>query len=58
MYWAPQSLTLAFDGMVFETRQVTGTGRGTYTTVGGISTKLMLTAPGYDRKMVILLQEK
>jgi hypothetical protein len=52
------TLTLAFGGMVFELRQVTGTAQGTYTTVGGIATTLTLTAPGYARDVAILLQEK
>jgi len=51
-------LTLAFDGMVVESRQVKGTAQGSYTTVGGIGTTLMLTAPGYSRALPILLQEK
>ena len=51
-------LTLAFDGMVYESRPVKGTARGTYTTVGGIGAPLMLTAPGYARALSILLQEK
>lgn len=51
-------LTLAFDGMVYESRQVQGTARGTYTTVGGIGAPLMLTGPGYTRELSILLQEK
>jgi hypothetical protein len=52
------TLTLTFSGMVFESRQVTGTAQGTYTTVGGIATTLTLTAPGYARDIAILLQEK
>jgi hypothetical protein len=52
------TLTLAFNGMIFESRQVTGTAQGTYTTVGGIATTLTLTAPGYSREVAILLQEK
>lgn len=51
-------LTLAFDGMVYESRPVKGTARGTYTTVGGIGAPLMLTAPGYARELSLLLQEK
>lgn len=51
-------LTLAFDGMVFESRQVKGTAQGSYTTVGGIATTLTLSAPGYSRDLAILLQEK
>lgn len=52
------ALTLAFDGMVFETRQVKGAAQGNYTTVGGVGTTLRLTAAGYTRDVAILLQEK
>ena len=52
------TLTLAFDGMVVESRPVSGAAKGTYTTVGGISATLTLTAPGYTRDVAILLQEK
>ncbi|MFD2366173.1 hypothetical protein [Pseudoduganella sp. GCM10020061] len=51
-------LSLAFDGMVVESRQVKGTAQGSYTTVGGIATTLALAAPGYTRELPILLQEK
>lgn len=51
-------LTLAFDGMVYESRQVKGAAQGSYTTVAGIGTTLTLTAPGYSRDVAILLQEK
>jgi hypothetical protein len=51
-------LTLAFDGMVYESQQVKGTAQGSYTTVGGIGTTLTLSAPGYTRDIAILLQEK
>lgn len=51
-------LSLTFEGMVFETRAVTGAVQGNYTTVGGIGTTLRLTAPGYSRDMGVLLQEK
>jgi len=51
-------LTLVFHGIVFETRQVTGTAQGSYTTVGGIATTLSLTAPAYQREVPVLLQEK
>jgi hypothetical protein len=51
-------LTLTFNGMVFETRQVTGTVQGSYLTVGGIGTTLKLSATGYNRDIAILLQEK
>ena len=52
------TLTLVFDGMVVETRPVKGAAQGSYTTVGGILTKLTLTAPGYSRDLEVLLQEK
>lgn len=52
------TLTLAFDGIVYESRKVDGAARGSYTTVGGIGTTLTLTAPGYVREIPILLQEK
>ena len=51
-------LSLAFDGMVVESRQVKGVAQGSNTTVGGIATTLTLTAPGYSRDIAILLQEK
>lgn len=51
-------LTLAFDGMVYESQQVKGAAQGSYTTVGGIGTTLSLTAPGYSREVAILLQEE
>lgn len=56
--FARPTLMLAFDGMVYESRQVTGVVQGSYTTVGGIATSLTLTAPGYKREIAILLQEK
>lgn len=52
------TLTLAFDGIVYESRKVDGAAQGSYTTVGGIATTLRLTAPGYSREVAILLQEK
>ncbi|MEJ7805716.1 MAG: hypothetical protein WKG03_07340 [Telluria sp.] len=51
-------LTLSFDGMVYESHQLKGAARGSYTTVGGIASTLMLTGPGYTRDIGILLQEK
>ena len=51
-------LTLSFDGIVYEGRQLTGGAQGSYTTVGGIATTLALTAPGYSRNVAILLQER
>ena len=52
------TLTLAFEGIVYEGHQVRGNAQGTYTTVGGIGTTLTLSAPGYSWDVAILLQEK
>ena len=52
------TLTLAFDGIVYESRQLKGAAQGSYTTVGGIATTLKLTGTGYARDVSILLQEK
>ncbi len=52
------ALTLAFDGMVVDARQVKGAAQGNYTTVGGVSATLTLTGTGYTRDIPILLQEK
>lgn len=52
------TLTLNFSGMVYESRPVTGALQGSYTTVGGMSTTLKLTASDYSRDIAILLQEK
>lgn len=51
-------LTLTISGMTFEGRAVQGTFQGNYTSVGGISAPLRLTAPGYTRDVTILLQER
>jgi len=51
-------LSLTISGMTFEGRAVQGTIQGNYTTVGGISAPLQLTATGYSKNVVILLQEK
>jgi len=51
-------LTLAFEGMVYESRQVKGVAQGAYTTIGGIATNLTLTAPGYTRDIAIVMHEK
>lgn len=51
-------LSLTFSGMTFEGRAVQGTFQGSYTTVGGISAPLHLTATGYSRDVTILLQER
>lgn len=51
-------LSLTFNGLEYENQRVQATSRGEYTTVGGISTSLQLTAPGYSKALPILLQEK
>ena len=52
------SLTLAFAGIVYEGESVQGAVQGSYTTVGGVSTTLRLTRPGWSRDIPVLLQEK
>ena len=52
------SLSLTFNGMVYETKSVQGASQGEYTTVGGISTTMQLTGSGYSKALPILLQEK
>lgn len=51
-------LSLAFDGMVYESRHLQGVAQGSYSTVGGIATTLTLSATGYSRDVPILLVEK
>ncbi len=51
-------LSLTFTGMTFEGRAVQGTFQGSYTTVGGISAPLRLTATGYSRDITLLMQER
>ncbi len=51
-------LSLTITGMTFEGRAVQGTFQGSYTTVGGISAPLRLTATGYSRDITVLLQER
>ncbi|HEX8208603.1 MAG TPA: hypothetical protein VF584_00355 [Longimicrobium sp.] len=51
-------LSLTISGMTFEGRAVQGTFQGSYTTVGGISAPLQLTAVGYSKNVTILLQER
>jgi hypothetical protein len=51
-------LSLTFTGMTFEGRAVQGTFQGSYTTAGGISAPLQLTATGYSRDITVLLQER
>ncbi len=51
-------LTLAISGIVYESRQVSGTMQGSYTTVGGIGAPLKMTATGYAKDVAVLWQEK
>ncbi|HEX8451277.1 MAG TPA: hypothetical protein VF647_04215 [Longimicrobium sp.] len=51
-------LSLTVSGMTFEGRAVQAAFQGSYTTVGGISAPLHLTATGYSRDISILLQER
>lgn len=51
-------LSLTISGMTFEGRAVEGTFQGSYTTVGGISAPLHLSAAGYAKDVTILLQER
>ncbi|HST57052.1 MAG TPA: hypothetical protein VLK84_00100 [Longimicrobium sp.] len=51
-------LSITISGMMFEGRAVQGTFAGSYTTVGGISAPLRLTAAGYSKDVTILLQER
>lgn len=52
------TLTLVFNGMVVDGRQVAGNLQGAYTTAAGLSPTLKLTAQDYSRDIVVLLQEK
>ena len=52
------TLTLSFGGITYEGRQVTAVAQGSYTSVGGITATLSLTAPDYTRNITVLLQEK
>lgn len=51
-------LALTFIGLRYEGARVQGTLEGSYTTVGGVSTSLHLTAPGLSETVTILLQEE
>lgn len=51
-------LSLTISGMTFEGRTVQGTFQGSYTSAGGISAPLHLTATGYSRDVTVLLQER
>lgn len=51
-------LSLTFAGITYAGRSVQGSVSGSYTTVGGITAPLQLTASGYAQSVQILLQEK
>jgi hypothetical protein len=50
-------LTLAFEDMKYEGRNVRGTFRGDYTTVAGVSDSLVLNGIDYTKRVALLLQE-
>lgn len=50
-------LALSFTDMRYEGRDVRGTFRGRYTTVGGVSDSLALDGLGYTKRVALLLQE-
>ena len=50
-------LALAFAGMVYEGRTVSGEFHGPYTSVGGVAGTLVLTGEGYTERVALLLQE-
>jgi hypothetical protein len=52
------TLSLTYNGLVYEGRNVQGTSQGDYTTVGGVSTTLQLTGTNYSRSLQLLLQER
>ena len=56
--FARPQLSLTITGRTFEGRAVQGTLQGSYTSVGGISAPLRLSAEGYSRDVTILLQER
>ena len=56
--FARPQLSLTISGMTFEGRTVQGTFQGSYTSAGGISAPLHLTATGYSRDVTVLLQER
>ena len=51
------ALTLTFGGIVYDGRSVTGSFRGDYTSIAGISAPLQLKAEGYDRSLTLLVHE-
>lgn len=51
-------LTLAFDGMVYESHPVKGVVQDSYSSVAGVWMKVTFTAPGDTREIPILLHEK
>jgi hypothetical protein len=51
------TLSLTFDGMVYEGRPVQGTLRGDYISVAGVGDSLQLSGQNYSKKVFVLLQE-
>ena len=52
------TLTLTFNGMVYEGHAVQGTFQGDYTTVAGLLETMHLTGTGYTRDLQVLLAEE
>lgn len=52
------SLSLTFNGMVFEGTNVQGTAQGSYTSVGGVGTQIRLVGTNYDKIFSVLLAEQ
>ncbi len=52
------TLSLVFQGMVYEGQSVQGATVGNYTSVGGVNTTLQLSGPTYSKSVSVLLQEK
>ena len=44
--------------MVYEGRAVRGAGQGSFTTVGGVGTTLLLTATDFSHSIAVLLQDR
>ena len=52
------TLSLTFEGMVYEGQTVQGTVKADYISVAGIFTRLQLTGSNYSKALEVLLQEK
>jgi hypothetical protein len=51
------TLSLTFDGMVYDGRPVKGTLRRDYVSAGGVGDSLQLSGQNYSKKVWLLLQE-